>query len=104
MDLETQQTDSLVLRVRKKTGAVPHDLGIPEEDPFFSVNQFSWQDTNEWKDLNSKFVLMVYRDFVLTGSDDLDFLRYNWPAVKDAIAYLQQFDHGRWYAGEWRIS
>ena len=91
---KSRQTDGAVLRVRKKAGAVPHDLGIPEEDPFFSVNQFSWQNTNDWKDLNSKFVLMVYRDFVLTGSVDSDFLRYTWPAVKDAIAYLQQFDHG----------
>jgi non-lysosomal glucosylceramidase len=91
---KSRQTNNAVFRVRKKAGAVPHDLGIPEEDPFFSVNQFSWQDTNGWKDLNSKFVLMVYRDFVLTGRNDWRFLRYAWPAVKDAIAYLQQFDHG----------
>jgi non-lysosomal glucosylceramidase len=80
--------------VRKNKGAVPHDLGVPTEDPFFMVNQFNWQDTNGWKDLNSKFVLMVYRDFVLTGREDRDFLRSEWPAVKEAIAYLQQFDHG----------
>jgi len=91
---KTQQTKELTLRVRKQKGAVPHDLGVPEEDPFFLVNQFVWQDTNGWKDLNSKFVLMVYRDFVLTGKKDLAFLRYEWPAVKDAMAYLQQFDHG----------
>jgi non-lysosomal glucosylceramidase len=91
---KTQQTKELNLRVRKNKGAVPHDLGVPNEDPFFLVNHFNWQDTNAWKDLNSKFVLMVYRDFVLTGRKDLGFLRYEWPAVKEAIAYLQQFDHG----------
>jgi len=91
---KTQQTKELNLRVRKNKGAVPHDLGVPNEDPFFLVNHFNWQDTNGWKDLNSKFVLMVYRDFVLTGRKDLGFLRYEWPAVKEAIAYLQQFDHG----------
>ena len=91
---KSQQTHSAIFRVRKKEGAVPHDLGVPQEDPFFSVNQFSWQNTNEWKDLNSKFVLMVYRDFVLTGRNDIHFLRYTWPSVKEAIAYLQQFDHG----------
>ncbi|MGA8870184.1 MAG: non-lysosomal glucosylceramidase [Candidatus Acidiferrales bacterium] len=91
---KSQQLHDRFFRIRKKQGAVPHDLGIPEEDPFFSVNQFSWQDTNGWKDLNSKFVLMVYRDYVWTGRDDLDFLRYVWPAVKDAIAYLEQFDSG----------
>ena len=37
---------------------------------FSKSNQFSWQDTNGWKDLNSKFVLMVYRDYVLTGRKD----------------------------------
>jgi non-lysosomal glucosylceramidase len=79
---------------RKKIGAVPHDLGVPEGDPFIAVNEPGWQDTNDWKDLNSKFVLMIYRDYVLTGRTDTAFLRETWPAVKDAIEYLRQFDHG----------
>jgi non-lysosomal glucosylceramidase len=91
---KTEQTNQLTLRARKNKGAVPHDLGVPNEDPFVLVNQFNWQDTNGWKDLNSKFVLMVYRDYVLTGSKDLAFLKEEWPAVKQAITYLQQFDHG----------
>ncbi|HTS12028.1 MAG TPA: non-lysosomal glucosylceramidase [Candidatus Limnocylindrales bacterium] len=82
------------LKVRKKKGAVPHDLGTPDSDPFHLVNQFGWQDTNGWKDLNSKYVLMVYRDFVLTGRKDTAFLKYTWPSVKESIAYLEQFDHG----------
>ena len=91
---KSQQLQDPAFRVRKKKGAVPHDLGVPEEDPFFGVNQFSWQDTNGWKDLNSKFVLMVYRDYVLTGSTDAAFLGYSWPAVQEAIQYLEQYDHG----------
>jgi non-lysosomal glucosylceramidase len=91
---KTQQTGVPVLHKRKKTGAVPHDLGVPEGDPFVSVNEPGWQDTNDWKDLNSKFVLMVYRDYVLTGKQDKSFLRDMWPAVQLAITYLQQFDHG----------
>ncbi len=91
---KTEQTGEPVLHKRKKKGAVPHDLGVPEGDPFIAVNQPGWQDTNDWKDLNSKFVLMVYRDYVLTGRKDTAFLRQTWPAVKDAIAYLRQFDHG----------
>src|SRR5215475_9623916 len=87
--LETHQA---TFRERKTKGAVPHDMGVPNEDPFFQVNQFSWQDTNGWKDLNSKFVLMVYRDFVLTGSSDRDFLKYSWPAVQEALEYLGKFD------------
>ncbi len=90
---KSDQQHKLVFRNRKVKGAVPHDLGAPEEDPFFKPNQFSWQDTNGWKDLNSKFVLMVYRDYVFTGRTDKAFLRYTWPAVKEALEYLRQYDH-----------
>ena len=89
---KTQETHSLAFRERKTKGAVPHDLGVPQEDPFMLPNQFSWQDTNGWKDLNSKFVLMVYRDYVLTGKKDAEFLRYSWPAVQEAIEYLKKYD------------
>ena len=91
---KSQQLDQPVTHKRKKIGAVPHDLGVPEGDPFVAVNEPGWQDTNNWKDLNSKFVLMVYRDYVLTGRNDTAFLRETWPAVKNAIEYLRQFDHG----------
>jgi non-lysosomal glucosylceramidase len=79
-------------RIRKAKGAVPHDLGVPQEDPFVQINQFSWQDTNGWKDLNPKFVLMIYRDFALTGAKDKDFLRTTWPAVQEALEYLRKYD------------
>jgi non-lysosomal glucosylceramidase len=86
------QTGTTNFKIRKSKGAVPHDLGVPEEDPFMQINQFSWQDTNGWKDLNPKFVLMVYRDFVLTGGKDKEFLRYTWPAIQEALAYLLKYD------------
>ncbi len=91
---KSQQTGEPSLHMRKKKGAVPHDLGVPEGDPFIAVNEPGWQDTNDWKDLNSKFVLMVYRDYVLTGSKDVAFLREMFPAVQAAVAYLRQFDRG----------
>jgi non-lysosomal glucosylceramidase len=91
---KSQLTGEPILHMRKKKGAVPHDLGVPEGDPFIAVNEPGWQDTNDWKDLNSKFVLMVYRDYVLTGSKDTAFLRQMWPAVREAMVYLRQFDHG----------
>ena len=91
--MENQQTHSPQFRVRKAKGAVPHDLGVPEEDPFIQPNQFSWQNTSDWKDLNSKFVLMVYRDYVFTGKKDIRFLRYTWPAVQEALEHLRQYDH-----------
>ena len=91
---KSQQTGEPSLHMRKKKGAVPHDLGVPEGDPFIAVNEPGWQDTNDWKDLNSKFVLMVYRDYVLTGKTDVAFLRETFPAVQAAVAYLRQFDRG----------
>jgi non-lysosomal glucosylceramidase len=90
---KSQETGQPVIHARKNKGLVPHDLGVPEGDPFFAVNEPGWQDTNQWKDLNSKFVLMAYRDYVLTGREDKAFLKEMWPAMQDAIAYLQQFDH-----------
>jgi non-lysosomal glucosylceramidase len=89
---KSEQTNSLQLRQRKAKGAVPHDLGVPEEDPIFQPNQFSWQNTTDWKDLNSKFALMVWRDYVFTGRKDTEFLRYTWPAVQEALEYLGKYD------------
>jgi non-lysosomal glucosylceramidase len=87
------QTGTEQFRTRKAKGAVPHDLGVPNEDPFIQVNQFSWQNTNGWKDLNPKFVLMIYRDFVFTGRKDMAFLQYTWPSIKESLSYLEQFAH-----------
>jgi non-lysosomal glucosylceramidase len=90
---KTVHSGELAFRIRKAKGAVPHDLGVPDEDPFKQINQFSWQDTNGWKDLNPKFVLMVYRDFVFTGRKDKEFLRSTWPAVQESLDYLRKYDH-----------
>ncbi|MBZ5664930.1 MAG: glucosylceramidase [Acidobacteriia bacterium] len=89
---KTEQDHKPAFRTRKSKGAVPHDLGAPEEDPFFKVNQFSWQNTDDWKDLNPKFVLMVYRDYVFTGRKDTQFLRDTWPSVQLALDYLRKYD------------
>lgn len=75
---------------RKVQGAVPHDLGMPSEAPFRLTNAYDWQDANVWKDLNSKFVLLLYRDYVATGDESL--VREGWDAVKAALAYLKTFD------------
>ncbi|GMH25668.1 hypothetical protein Nepgr_027511 [Nepenthes gracilis] len=73
---------------RKVLGAVPHDIGL--DDPWFEVNAYNIYNTDRWKDLNSKFVLQIYRDVVATG--DKKFAKSVWPAVYVAIAYLDQFD------------
>ncbi|KAM7473047.1 hypothetical protein LguiA_011230 [Lonicera macranthoides] len=73
---------------RKVLGAVPHDIGL--NDPWFEVNAYNFYDTDRWKDLNSKFVLQVYRDMVATG--DKAFAIAVWPSVYIAMAYMDQFD------------
>lgn len=75
---------------RKVPGSVPHDLGSPQEDPWGQINSFNWQDSNTWKDLNSKFVLQLWRDYTFSG--DLALLRELWPAATQALDYLHQFD------------
>ncbi|MEJ2008156.1 MAG: non-lysosomal glucosylceramidase [Acidobacteriota bacterium] len=77
---------------RKTAGSLPHDLGSPVEDPIYRVNQYNYQDITVWKDLNSKYVLQVWRDYKLTGGDDEAFLKYCWPSVKEALDYLKRFD------------
>ncbi|KAL5997036.1 hypothetical protein ACLOJK_007962 [Asimina triloba] len=74
--------------IRKVRGAVPHDLGA--HDPWHEMNAYNIHDTSKWKDLNSKFVLQVYRDFAATG--DMSFGVDVWPAVRAAIEYMEQFD------------
>lgn len=77
--------------VRKVLGAVPHDLGM--HDPWIEVNAYNIHDTSKWKDLNCKFVLQVYRDFVVT--QDIDFANKAWPSVFTAMAYMDKFDKDR---------
>jgi non-lysosomal glucosylceramidase len=75
---------------RKVRGAVPHDVGLPGEDPWQLVNGYDLHDVNEWKDLNPKLVLQVYRDWVLTGDDN--FLCELWPVVEAALERVAKFD------------
>ncbi|MEG4340476.1 GH116 family glycosyl hydrolase [Microcoleus sp. D3_18_C2] len=78
--------------IRKAVGATPHDLGAPNEHPWEKTNYTSYQDCNLWKDLPCDFVLQVYRDFLLTGATDCEFLQECWPAIVEALAYLKTFD------------
>lgn len=75
---------------RKRSGAVPHDLGWPDEDPWRRINGYFVHDTSAWKDLNPKFVLQVHRDYVATG--DGAFLAAVWPAVEKAVVWISQYD------------
>jgi non-lysosomal glucosylceramidase len=78
--------------IRKAVGATPHDLGAPNEHPWEKTNYTSYQDCNLWKDLPCDFVLQVYRDFLLTGATDYEFLKDCWSAMVETINYLKTFD------------
>jgi non-lysosomal glucosylceramidase len=80
------------LAIRKAAGATPHDLGAPNEHVWEKTNYTSYQDCNLWKDLGSDFVLQVYRDFVFTGSKDIEFLAESWDAIAQTLEYLKAFD------------
>ncbi len=80
------------MAIRKVAGATPHDLGAPNEHVWEKTNYTSYQDCNLWKDLGSDFVLQVYRDYVLTGATDVEFLSECWDAVVETLHYLKAFD------------
>ena len=75
---------------RKMPGVVAHDVGAPGDDPWFVTNSYHFQDPNRWKDLNSKFVLQLWRDVALLGATDL--LRDAWSDAKAAIEWLSKTD------------
>lgn len=75
---------------RKRAGAVPHDAGGPDEDPWLQPNAYDYRDSTRWKDLNPKFVLQLWRDRVLL--DDPELVRAAWPAVKQSLDYMLNFD------------
>jgi non-lysosomal glucosylceramidase len=78
--------------IRKAAGSTPHDLGAPNEHPWEKTNYTSYQDCNLWKDLACDFVLQVYRDFKLTGSQDYQFLAECWLSIVTSLNYLKTFD------------
>ncbi|MBD0302007.1 MAG: bile acid beta-glucosidase, partial [Tolypothrix sp. T3-bin4] len=78
--------------IRKAVGATPHDLGAPNEHVWEKTNYTSYQDCNLWKDLGCDFVLQVYRDFLFTGSNDIEFLTDCWNAVVQTLDYVKEFD------------
>jgi non-lysosomal glucosylceramidase len=68
---------------RKVAGSLPHDVGCPGNAPFAKLNSYVLHDTSHWKDLNVKFVLQVYRDYVV--SKDAAFLTRMWPYCRRAM-------------------
>jgi non-lysosomal glucosylceramidase len=76
----------------KALGTTAHDFGGDGKDVFVRWNTYQYRDSTQWKDLNSKLVLMAYRNYVLTGKTDKDLLTYCWPAIKMAMAKTKSQD------------
>ncbi len=77
---------------RKVGGAVPHDIGGPDDDPFYRPNRYRFQDVNDWKDLGPKFVLQVWRDAVAAGTDGDALICAAWPTVDAVLTRLSLRD------------
>jgi non-lysosomal glucosylceramidase len=76
--------------VRKLSGAVAHDVGMPAEDPWFLVNGYRFRDPNTWKDLGTKYILQLWRDVRMFRR--LDLVREAWPSVIAVVDYLAKSD------------
>uniref|UniRef100_A0A2I3HHK2 Non-lysosomal glucosylceramidase n=1 Tax=Nomascus leucogenys TaxID=61853 RepID=A0A2I3HHK2_NOMLE len=74
----------------KRRNVIPHDIGDPDDEPWLRVNAYLIHDTADWKDLNLKFVLQVYRDYYLTG--DQNFLKDMWPVCLAVMESEMKFD------------
>lgn len=74
----------------KRKNVIPHDIGDPDDEPWLRVNAYLIHDTADWKDLNLKFVLQVYRDYYLTG--DQGFLKDMWPVCLAVMESEMKFD------------
>jgi non-lysosomal glucosylceramidase len=74
----------------KVPGMVPHDIGSPRKRPWVVLNAFDWQNGNVWKDLNPKFPLRAYRDFLAAGGRDADLLKTVFKASVTALDTLER--------------
>lgn len=71
-------------------GYIMHDLGRMRLDlSSISTNRLYW------KDLNSKFILMAYRDYLWT--QDINFLKKLYPFIKKAFYWLIDTDKNKDY-------
>jgi non-lysosomal glucosylceramidase len=78
---------------RKVGGTVPHDVGGPDDDPFYRPNRYNFQDVSDWKDLGPKFVLQLWRDVVAVDGVSGDaLLREAWPTVESVLTRLSTRD------------
>lgn len=73
-------------RAQREDGYIPHDLGKNRIDLPSDGTTFY-----QWKDLNPKFILMAYRDFLWSGNRK--FLQAIYPHAKKALGWSLSKDH-----------
>ena len=90
--------------IRKPYGIVPHDVGSPSGIPWEKLNAYNFQDVSRWKDLGTKFVLQVMRDYKSRSNTNNDeekkkeeqesllFVKACWPAVVAVMTKMKEFD------------
>uniref|UniRef100_A0ACB8EPJ1 Non-lysosomal glucosylceramidase n=2 Tax=Sphaerodactylus townsendi TaxID=933632 RepID=A0ACB8EPJ1_9SAUR len=74
----------------KPCNIVPHDIGDPEDEPWQRVNAYCIHNTADWKDLNLKFVLQVFRNYHLMR--DSAYLQDMWPICQAVMESELRFD------------
>ncbi|CDW55559.1 Non-lysosomal glucosylceramidase, partial [Trichuris trichiura] len=80
---------------RKEEFCIPHDIGCPGWEPWLKVNAYIIHDTSKWRDMNLKFVLTCYRDYIALDND-LGFLEHVWPTIEEIIQFaLKKWDNDR---------
>ena len=58
---------------------IPYHM-YSDDEPWERVNAYLIHPTQEWKDLNTKFALQIYRDY--THTKDISLLEDAYPSVK----------------------
>jgi len=79
-----------VTGIQKSKNCIPHDIGDPSCLPWHDLNSYIIHDTKNWKDLNLKFILSVYRDY--HHLNDRKFLEDMWPYIKVSHLFGCCFD------------
>ncbi|GAB1606053.1 non-lysosomal glucosylceramidase-like [Argonauta hians] len=74
----------------KLPNSIPHDLGDPEDEPWVHVNSYCMHPTHDWKDLNLKFILQVFRDY--NALKDEQYLKDMYPKVKNIMTQALKWD------------
>ncbi len=78
----------MLAKAQRRDGYIPHDLGRNRVDlPSDGTTYY------RWKDLASKFVLMCYRDYLITK--DKGFLKKVYPNIKKAMEWEFSQDKNR---------